>query len=83
VNDKLLIDGLEQFPNTQLLIFTRSGQLVFQSDNYELQQNAWDGKYSESTFNKNSLVAPGVYYYILKLGGSSGQSLKGYVYVYY
>ena len=83
VNDKLLIDGLEQFPNTQLLIFTRSGQLVFQSDNYELQQNAWDGKYSESTFNKNSLVAPGVYYYILKLGGASGQSLKGYVYVYY
>jgi gliding motility-associated-like protein len=83
VNDKFVIDGLEQFPNTQLLIFTRSGQLVFQNDNYEMPENAWDGRYSESTFSKNRMVAPGVYYYILKLGGSSGQTLKGYLYVYY
>jgi hypothetical protein len=64
-------------------IFTRSGQLVFQNSNYELPENAWDGKYQESTFAKNNIVAPGIYFYILKLGGSGGQMLKGYVYVYY
>ncbi|MCK9413375.1 MAG: gliding motility-associated C-terminal domain-containing protein [Prolixibacteraceae bacterium] len=85
VNDKFVIDGLtsKNYENTQLLIFTRSGQLVFQSNNYELPENAWDGRYSESNFAKNQLVAPGVYYYILKLGGSSSQTMKGYLYVYY
>jgi len=85
VNDKFVIDGLtsKNYENTQLLIFTRSGQMVFQSNNYELPENAWDGRYSESNFAKNQLVAPGVYYYILKLGGSSSQTMKGYVYVYY
>jgi gliding motility-associated-like protein len=85
VNDKLLIDGLTSmnYANTQLLIFTRSGQLVFQNNNYELPDNAWDGRYSEASFSKNQLVAPGVYYYILKLGGPGGQTLKGYIYVYY
>jgi gliding motility-associated-like protein len=83
INDKFVIDGLEQFPNTQLLIYTRSGQLVFRNDNYERPANAWDGRYSESTFSKSKIVATGVYYYLLKLGGSSSQTLKGYVYVYY
>ena len=84
VNDKFIIDGLtsKNYQNSQLLIFTRSGQLVFQNNNYELPQNAWDGRYTESSFSKTQLVAPGVYYYILKLG-SSGQTMKGYVYVYY
>ncbi|MEI7422356.1 MAG: gliding motility-associated C-terminal domain-containing protein [Prolixibacteraceae bacterium] len=85
LNDKFVIDGLTQkeYRDSQLLIFTRSGQLVFQSNNYEDPANAWDGKYTESTFSKNQLVAPGVYYYILKLGGTSSQTLRGYVYVYY
>jgi gliding motility-associated-like protein len=85
VNDTFIIDGLtgSDYSGSQMLIFTRSGQLIFQSNNYELPENAWDGKYQQSNFNKNSLVAPGVYYYILKLGGSGSQTLKGYIYVYY
>jgi gliding motility-associated-like protein len=85
VNDTFIIDGLNslEYQGSQMSIFTRSGQLVFQSSNYELPENAWDGRYKESGFSKNSLVAPGVYYYILKLGGNGGQTLKGYVYVYY
>jgi len=84
VNDKFIIEGLTSldYRNSQLTIFTRSGQLIFQSSNYELPENAWDGRYAESSFSKNQLVAPGVYYYILKLGSSS-QTMKGYVYVYY
>ena len=85
VNDFFIIDGLNSadYSNSEMAIFTRSGQLVFQSSNYELPENAWDGRYKESGFSKDSLVAPGVYYYILKLGGAGGQTLKGYVYVYY
>jgi len=85
VNDTFVIEGLTgtDYEGSQMTIFTRSAQLVFQSNYYELPENAWDGRYSESTFNKNSLVAPGVYYYILKLGGTGSQTLKGYIYVYY
>ncbi|MEI6275168.1 MAG: PKD-like domain-containing protein [Prolixibacteraceae bacterium] len=83
VNDTFVIDGLDQFPGTQLSVFTRSGQLVYQNKDYNLPENAWNGRYSESNFSKNKLVAPGVYYYLLKLGGNSGQLMKGFVYVYY
>jgi gliding motility-associated-like protein len=85
VNDTFIIDGLNsiEYSDSQMTVFTRSGQLVFQSSSYELPENAWDGRYAESSFNKNKLVAPGVYYYILKLGGTGGQTLKGYIYVYY
>jgi gliding motility-associated-like protein len=83
VNDTFVIDGLDQFPGTSLMVYTRSGQLVFQSKNYEYPENAWNGRYSESGFSKTQLVAPGVYYYLLKLGGNSGQLMKGFVYVYY
>jgi gliding motility-associated-like protein len=85
MNDKFMIDGLTaiDYPNSQISIFTRSGQLVFRNNNYEDPENAWNGRYAESNFSKNKLVAPGVYYYILKLGGTTSQTLKGYVYVYY
>ena len=79
INDKFVIDGLKGFPGSQLTIFTRSGQLVYQSDDY---QNDWDGRYQASTWSHNNIVAPGVYYYILTLGGVK-QKMQGYVYVYY
>ena len=80
INDTFVIEGIKGFPQSQLLIFTRSGQLVYQSNDY---QNDWDGRYGASTFSHNKLVAPGVYYYILTLGGGTKQKVQGYVYVYY
>lgn len=80
INDTFVIEGLKAFPQSQLLIFTRSGQLVYQSDDYK---DDWDGRYGASTFSHNKLVAPGVYYYVLSLGGGSKQKVQGYVYIYY
>jgi gliding motility-associated-like protein len=85
LNDTFVIAGLNDsdYKDSHISIFTRSGQLVFQNNNYELLENAWDGRYQESTFAKNNIVAPGIYFYILNLGGPGGQMMKGYVYVYY
>ena len=82
INDTFVIEGIKGFDKSQLLIFTRSGQLVYQSNDY---QNDWDGRYGASTFSHNKLVAPGVYYYILTLAmpGGQKQKIQGYVYVYY
>jgi len=79
LNDYLEIDGLKDFPKSQLSIFTRSGQLVFSSYDYK---NEWDGRFMTSNWSHNQIVAPGVYYYILSLGGTT-QKLKGFVYIYY
>lgn len=79
LNDYFEIDGLKDFPKSQLSIFTRSGQLVFSSEDYK---DEWDGRFMTSNWSHNQIVAPGVYYYILSLGGTT-QKLKGFVYIYY
>jgi gliding motility-associated-like protein len=79
LNDLFIIDGLKDFPTSQLTIFTRSGELVYSSADYK---NDWDCKFSGLKFSNNQFVSPGVYYYILNLGGTT-QNIKGYVYVSY
>ncbi|HXB14059.1 MAG TPA: gliding motility-associated C-terminal domain-containing protein, partial [Bacteroidia bacterium] len=63
-NDDFVIQNLEYYPNSQLVVYNRWGEKVYSSDNY---QNEWTG----GTQND------GVYYYILTL--SNGKKYKGYV----
>jgi len=79
VNDKLVIGGLENYPQSKIYIYTRSGQLVYQSLDY---QNNWDGKPSENSLAGKETVPPGVYYYVLKLGGTP-RVVKGFIYIGY
>jgi gliding motility-associated-like protein len=74
-NDYLVFKGLENYPNSQLYIYTRGGQLVYSDPNY---QNNWDGKRKIN----NQVVPTGTYYYILKLGGT-GKTIKGFVFIDY
>jgi gliding motility-associated-like protein len=53
-NDKLIINNLEYYPNSSIVVFNRWGKRVFESNNY---QNDWDA----------DGYADGVYYYVLKL----------------
>ncbi len=79
VNDKFEITGIEQFQKSQLYVYTRSGQLVYSSEDY---QNDWDGRFTTSGWSKKQIVAPGVYYYILNLGDSI-KKIQGFVYINY
>jgi gliding motility-associated-like protein len=51
-NDFFVIEGLEYYPNTRVLIFNRWGNKVYESSNY---QNDWDG----------GGQSDGVYYYVI------------------
>ncbi|MFH0894158.1 MAG: gliding motility-associated C-terminal domain-containing protein, partial [Bacteroidota bacterium] len=51
-NQTFFIKGLDQYPNTQVIIFNRWGRKVYESSNY---QNDWNGED----------CADGVYYYII------------------
>ncbi len=63
-NDVLVFDGLEDFPNSTLLIYNRWGNKIYEDLNY---QNNWNG----------GSVNDGTYYYILTL--NDGRNLTGFV----
>jgi gliding motility-associated-like protein len=78
-NEQLVFKGLEHYPQSRLHIYTRSGQLVYQSNDYK---NDWDGRITQSSMSNKKLVPTGVYYYVLELGGTT-KSIKGFVYIGY
>ena len=63
------LDNPNDFPNNELVIINRLGQVVFTAKSY---QNDWEGKNQKS----DDLPA-GTYYYILRLNINEGKILKG------
>ena len=78
-NETLVFIGLENYPQSQLHVYTRAGQLVYQSDDY---RNDWDAKINTGPKLNGQIVPTGTYYYILKLGGTE-RVIKGFVYIGY
>ena len=65
------IENPEEFPNNELIIFNRWGDIVYQLRPYN---NTWNG------INNNGNTLPeGTYYYILRLDLSEGEVLRGAV----
>lgn len=64
VNDLLVFQGLEDYPNSRLNVYNRWGNKIYESLNY---QNNWNG----------DKVVDGTYYYILTL--NDGRNLTGFI----
>lgn len=79
VNERFVFGRLENYLQSQLCVYSRSGLLVYQSIDY---QNDWDGKSIRGVLTNLEIVPAGIYYYILKLGGTS-RLVKGFVYIGY
>ena len=58
-NDVFYIAGIEEFPQSELTIYNRWGNIVFQVTNY---QNDWEG-----TWKNNQQLPDGTYIYELRL----------------
>ncbi len=69
INDKWLITGLEGDPTVKVRVFSRGGEMVFQSIGYT---QPWDGHY------KGKVLPSGSYYYIINAKSSAG-NLSGTV----
>ena len=78
-NETLVFKGLENYPLSQLYVYTRAGQLVYQSEDYH---NDWNGTINTNSRLNGKLVPTGTYYYILKLGGTQ-RVMKGFEYIGY
>jgi gliding motility-associated-like protein len=65
---------------TEVQILNRWGHIVFESKNY---QNDWNGYHNNSgmTFNSDSRLPKGTYYYVVKIIGSGYKARTGYIYL--
>ena len=78
VNENWIIEGLGQFPDHQLSVYSRWETLVLREAPYK---NDWNGESRASHSSSNEQNLPeGTYFYILELG--NGQPpLKGFIYL--
>jgi gliding motility-associated-like protein len=66
-NEKFEIEGIENYPGSNLKVYNRWGKKVYEVDDYNNYDNAWDG----------GGEAPGVYYYVLTINsGDSGDCVS-------
>ena len=72
VNDYFKIQGIEAFPNSQLLVFNRWGNEVYRAKGY---LNNWDG-----TWKSDKLLPDGTYFYVLEDG--EGKRYSGYIQIH-
>ena len=78
INEVWVIEGIEKYPDNQLTIYNRWGNLVFTADGY---LNTWGGT-SNSNLNVGGEHLPtGTYYYVIDTKDASAGVLKGYVYI--
>jgi len=71
------VEGLEQFPNNQVRIYNRWGDLVYASSPYN---NDWAGQNDQNGAFGNKLPV-GTYWYVLELNDNEKTTLSGYVYL--
>ena len=72
VKDTWVIPIIEQYPRSELIIYSRWGTVVYQTINYK---SDWNG-----TSNRGKRLSEGVYFYIIDLNNGS-TTKKGYVYL--
>lgn len=70
-NDVLIVPNIDKYPNNQMFIYNRWGQLVYTKKSY---QNDWDG-----TTNDGKLLTTGAYYFVVYLNDATNTQLNGSV----
>ncbi len=74
VNDVFYIANILDFPENELAIYNRWGNLVYETKGYK---NDWKG-----TWNGDQQVPDGTYYYVLTLKDESARVFRGYLQIH-
>lgn len=84
-NDYLAIKNIEYFPDNNVEIYNRFGQIVFKKDNYGFNNNWFNGEANTGDIiEKNKKLPTGTYYYIINFKKESLQlnkTKKGFIYI--
>jgi gliding motility-associated-like protein len=73
INDGFTIDGLEDYPNTQVRVYNRWGNQVYENLDYT-EKNKWDGTW------QGKFVPDGTYFYQVVL--NNGEKFTGYLQIH-
>lgn len=75
MNDFWVITGLEKYPDHQVLIFNRWGDLIFEAAPYN---NDWAGQSNNTTLRiTGDEVVDGTYFWVIDLGDETTEIQKG------
>ena len=81
INDSWIIEGIEQYPNVEVFLFNRWGNLIYTNKAY---QNDWYGEVNQGMAkNDSGRVPPGTYFYVVRLHDGATQDFEGYIEVQY
>ena len=78
-NDLLIIKGLKVYPNAELIVFNRNGQIVYESG--KGYQNNWDGTNKGVNPSLGTKLPEGIYFYVFKYNGNNQQPINGNIYI--
>ncbi len=82
-NDFLFIRGVENIRNSTLRIFNRWGIAVYEGENYNNQNNVFDGRSrGRSTFSVDQFLPSGIYFYIFNYTTLEGENNTDSEYIY-
>ena len=82
-NDFLFIRGVENIRNSTLKIFNRWGVAVYEGENYNNQNNVFDGRSrGRSTLSVEDYLPSGVYFYIFDYTTVTGENNVDSEYIY-
>ncbi|MBK7212025.1 MAG: gliding motility-associated C-terminal domain-containing protein [Bacteroidales bacterium] len=74
LNDLWIIEGIEEFPENNVIVLNRWGDMIREFTRYNNSTTVWDG-----TNNKNEPVPDGTYFYILSVKNKGSRT--GWIYV--
>ena len=77
-NDTWIIDGISRYPDNNIKIYNRYGDMVYQANGYNNENVIWKGEANNGLVLGNSQLPDGTYFYIINLG-NGGNQLSGYV----
>jgi gliding motility-associated-like protein len=82
MNDVLIINDIQYYPNNKLIIFNRWGNIVFEKERYS-NDEPWDGTTESGGVVIGSIVPEGTYFYVLDPGantvGGSMEKKAGFI----
>ncbi|GFD76872.1 hypothetical protein KUL113_62920 [Tenacibaculum sp. KUL113] len=78
-NDTWVIENIEKFPNSNIQVFNRWGERVYESKGY---QNNWSAN-SNQRGGSSTKLPVGAYYYIINLNDSDYPPVQGWLYINY
>jgi len=71
-NDRWIDAAFNRYPNNQVWVYSRSGQLVFEQSNY---QNNWEGEFNGEPLPEGS------YYYIIDFNADGSPDYQGWLFL--